>query len=504
MTTGTLLIRADASPAIGTGHVMRCLALAQAWQDAGGTAVFAMAESTPAICSRIQAEHCDVFSTESAPGAEHDLTQTIALLQKHKCEWIAVDGYQFGAEYQLGLKAAGFNVLFLDDYGHSQHYSADLVLNQNISATPALYANREQETRLILGPRYALLRREFNIWNDWQRLISPVGHRVLITMGGNDEGNVTATAIEALRLAEVPDLSATVVVGGSNPHCGKLPDIVARSQVEIELLKDVSNIGELMATADVAISAAGTTCWELCMLGLPALLIDVADNQTALAKELHKRGCAIHIGNVAVKPETIAERIKALAQDQSQRQSLSNASRKLVDGRGATRVVSLLRGRPTMRLRPSRSEDRRLLWEWANDPQVRAASFSSSPIPWETHLSWFAAKLMESQSPSAKCRMFVAEDEAGVPMGQIRFERRTDERWDVGISLSHEFRGRGLASELIESGIRELIKQNGECSIHAFVRPENRASLKSFERAKFETVGIEHVRGQMAVHLLRP
>lgn len=481
---------------------MRCLALAQAWQYAGGIAVFAMAEITSAICSRIQAERCDVFTINSATGGEHDLTQTIALLQRHKCEWIAVDGYQFGAEYQRGLKTAGFNVLFLDDYGHSQHYSADVVLNQNVSATPALYSNRDEATRLLLGPRYALLRREFNGWSEWPRLISPVCHRVLITMGGTDEGNITAVAIEALRLADLPNVGGTVIVGGSNPNYAKLQDIVAQSRAEMNLLKDVSNIGELMATADIAISAAGTACWELCMLGLPALLVDVAENQTALAKALHRRGCAIHIGNVAVKPETIAERIKALAQDQSQRQSLSNASRKLVDGRGATRVVSLLRGSPTMRLRPSRSEDRRLLWEWANDPQVRAASFSSSPISWETHLSWFDAKLMESQSPSAKCRMFVAEDEAGVPMGQIRFERRTDKQWDIGISLSHEFRGRGLASELIENGIRELTKQHGKCSIHAFVKPENRASLKSFERAQFETVGIEQVRGQAAVHLL--
>src|SRR6266567_710574 len=135
MTLGTILIRVDASVKIGTGHVMRCLALAQAWQDAGGQAVFAMAASTAAIRVRLTGESCDIVRIDSSPAADEDVRQTIALAQEIESDWIVVDGYQFGAEYQSVLKLAGGKVLFLDDYGHTRQYAADVVLNQSVSAT---------------------------------------------------------------------------------------------------------------------------------------------------------------------------------------------------------------------------------------------------------------------------------------------------------------------------------------------------------------------------------
>ena len=113
---------------------MRCLALAQAWQDAGGRAVFAMSQSTESIGARLAQEQCDVV--DSIFPAD-DLQQTISAAQERNCKWIVVDGYQFDADYQRGLKAADLRVLFLDDYGHSRHYAADLVLNADAGSTIA-------------------------------------------------------------------------------------------------------------------------------------------------------------------------------------------------------------------------------------------------------------------------------------------------------------------------------------------------------------------------------
>jgi UDP-2,4-diacetamido-2,4,6-trideoxy-beta-L-altropyranose hydrolase len=496
MTAASLLLRADASIAIGTGHAMRCLALAQAWQDAGGRAAFAMAEATSAIQERLVAEGCEVVSISSAAGTVEDASQTIAVAREHKAEWVVVDGYHFTADYQRALKAAGFKILFLDDYGHSQHYSADLVLNQNVCARAEGYADRESETRLLLGPRYCLLRREFGAWRIWKREVSPVCHHVLVMMGGSDPENLTARVIQALALAELEDVETTVVIGGSNPHFAMLQNLAGQFGQKVTLRRDVSNMAEPMAAADVAISAAGSTCWELCLLGLPALLVDVADNQTELARELDRRGCAVHMGDRAVSIEKIAEQLKRLVRSQELRQSLSQRSRELVDGGGAMRVVSLLRGAEGVRLRRARADDIRLLWDWANDPEVRAASFSSAPIPWETHLAWFAEKVGQNRS-----LLFIAENEDGLAFGQIRFDLKGGEA-ELNLSLAKEKRGIGLAVPLIEAGVRELLAGT-ECErVHAFVKPQNTASARAFEKAGFVRVAVEQVRENSAVHFI--
>jgi UDP-2,4-diacetamido-2,4,6-trideoxy-beta-L-altropyranose hydrolase len=494
MTAASLLIRADASIAMGTGHAMRCLALAQAWQDAGGRAVFAMAEGTPAIQERLVAEGCEVVSISSAAGTAEDASQTIAIGRDQKAEWIAVDGYHFAADYQRALKAAGFKILFLDDYGHSQHYSADLVLNQNVCARAERYGDREPQTRLLLGPKYCLLRREFGVWRNWKREVSPACHHLLVMMGGSDPENLTARVIQAS--AGLEDVETTVVIGGSNPHFVMLQNLAARSGQKITLRRDVSNTAEPMAAADVAISAAGSTCWELCLLGLPALLVDVADNQSELARELDRRGCAVHVGDQTVSVEKIAEHLKRLVGSRELRQSLSQRSRELVDGDGAMRVVSVLRGTEGVRLRRARADDIRLLWEWANDPEVRAASFSSAPIPWETHVAWFAEKVRQNRS-----LLFIAENEAGIAFGQIRFDLK-DREAELNLSLAKEKRGLGLAAPLIEAGVRELLA-GAECErVHAFVKLQNAASARAFEKAGFVRVGVEQVRENSAVHFI--
>jgi RimJ/RimL family protein N-acetyltransferase len=272
--------------------------------------------------------------------------------------------------------------------------------------------------------------------------------------------------------------------------------------MKIELRSDVRSVGEFMAAADVAISAAGSTCWELCLLALPSLLCDIANNQTAIAREMQKRECSIHVGDRKVKPQAIAEALSTLISDPERRSLLSRNSRALVDGHGAKRVVSILLGAELLTLRAAQEADCRLLWSWANDPEVRNASFSADPIPWETHTSWFNGRLADRRSGDAMCRIFIAESDNRVPVGQIRFDFRPDKDWDVGISLSKSVRGFGLATELITSGVQELFKKHGPRRIHAYVKPQNLASVKSFERAGFQRVGIDQIRGHEALHLV--
>lgn len=335
-----LLIRTDASIAIGTGHVMRCLALAQAWQDVGGSAVFAMAESTPAVKARLVSEGLSVVAISGEVGSPEDARQTRAVAEEANANWIVADGYRFESKYQRTLKDGGQRLLVLDDYGHSDHYTADVVLNQNVLASERQYARREPYTRLLLGSTYALLRREFLAWRDWKRVITPLCRRLLIMMGGSDPENVTAKVIEASLQFE--SLEKIVVVGGSNPHWSNLGKLSAHDK-SIMLLKNADDMPKLMAEADVAISAAGSTCWELCFMALPSLLIDVAGNQTTVARELDRLGCAVHLGNQKVKRATISANLQRVADSPEPRESMSERSRKLVDGLGTQRVINALR-----------------------------------------------------------------------------------------------------------------------------------------------------------------
>ena len=338
-----LIVRVDASLAVATGHVMRCLALAQAWQDTGGHAIFAMAESTPAIEGRLGWEGIDVIRLAVLAGRAADAASVADLALRCDAAWVVVDGYHFGSDYQHWLKNAGLKLLFIDDNGEAGHYSADLVLNQNTHATESLYRNRECYTQLLLGLSYAMLRREFLAWRRWRRAIGALGGKVLVTLGGSDLDNVTLRIIAGLEHVTVDGLEATAVVGAMNPHLADLERAAAASKYQIRLVTDATNMAELMAWADVAISGAGATCWEMCLLGLPAMLVDLAPNQLRIAQQLDRSGVSIHIGTACeVSPQMIAGELEQLLKSAETRKQMSESGRALVDGGGASRVVDVL------------------------------------------------------------------------------------------------------------------------------------------------------------------
>jgi UDP-2,4-diacetamido-2,4,6-trideoxy-beta-L-altropyranose hydrolase len=342
--SGPLLFRADANVAIGTGHVMRCLALAQAWRDAGGSAVFAMAEGTASIRERLLAELCDVVAVPSIADTAEDARQTAALAQELGSCWIVVDGYQFDADHQRILKAGGLKVLFLDDYGHARHYFADLVLNQNVCADAGTYSNREPHTELLLGTRYCLLRREFNAWRGWKREFPRLARRLLVTVGGSDPDNVTLQVIQALQTAALPDLETVVVIGGSNPHLASVQQAVSNAGHGFRLVTNAPNMPELMAWADMAVSGAGSTSWEICSLGLPAVLLCVAQNQKASAECLAERGAALLVTNEGGSARSaMAAAVKDLAVSVSLRERICRIARELVDCNGAIRVTAKIK-----------------------------------------------------------------------------------------------------------------------------------------------------------------
>ena len=486
MKASKLLIWAETSVAIGTGHVMRCLALAQAWKRAGGAATFLLQEGSSGVAERIVAEG---FSLETV--REQDLSR--AFVRDSGCELVVLDGYGIGSSEQAALRAAGVAVLFLDDYGHADHYSARWVLNQNPYAQPGMYAKRDGDTRLLLGPAYALLREEFLPWIGWTRTIADRATKILVTMGGSDAGNASTRILGSLVCLGRRDLEVVVAVGGGNPHQAALQRAIEQSPVRIRMMQNVRDMPALMAWADIAIAAAGGTSYELCYMGLPSILLVAADNQRGVAESLASLGAAADAGAMQeFKPEAFVGLLCALLESSAQRKGMSQKGRELVDGMGAERVRAALVGRE-LRLRPLRENDCQLLFEWANDLAARAASFHPAPISWEEHTVWFAERVRDPQSV-----VYIGENETGTAVGQVRFQLRGESAL-LSVSVAPQFRGGGWGRELVTFATRSLAREHPVSSIDALVKPDNEASIRLFEKSGFQRAGMERIADQEAL-----
>jgi len=339
-----LIVRADAGTEIGTGHVMRCLALAQAWQEAGGYVTFLLANEVGLLEERLESEGMEVAHLSVQPGDPNDARQTRDLARETGSTWVVVDGYHFSAEFQKVLKCSGLRLLCIDDNGHAGHYFADIVLNQNIHAHEDFYGIRQPYTRLLLGSRYVLLRQEFLRRRGLKRKIPEIARRLLITLGGGDPDNVTLKVVQAIKQVKVDGLEVSVVVGGSNPHHGKLKSAVQDPGIAIRLKSNVKNMPDLMAGTDLAVSSGGTTVWELAFMGVPSIIGMIAPNQEFLVGGLKKTGMFLHAGWFSqMSVDVLAGVIESFIRNREMRKHMSCLGQQIIDSNGCNRVLDAMK-----------------------------------------------------------------------------------------------------------------------------------------------------------------
>ncbi len=339
-----MLLRADGGAEIGAGHVMRCLALAQAWQDAGGAVAFISAGLSGELSQRLAEARMTVLDLDQVPGSSQDAEATAQHALRAGAEWVVADGYGFGEEYQRVIKQAGLKLLVLDDYGHAEHYHADIVLNQSLDAAGSLYGVCEPTTRLLLGTTYALLRREFVRQGNRPRAIPQIARHVLVSFGGSDPHDLSAKTIRAIRSIDEPALETTVVAGDDRLQA-RLAPLAGDGPQRIKVLGHVSEMPELMGRADLAIAAAGGSSWERALLRLPSLVVIAAKNQRSIARALDHAGAALVLGWWhEVSEADLAGSIRDSAMDAPLRGRQSEAAGRLVDGMGAGRVVQAMAG----------------------------------------------------------------------------------------------------------------------------------------------------------------
>lgn len=461
-----LLIHADAGPRVGAGHVMRCLALAQAWMDRGGKAVFLLGPEAAPLRRRLEDEGLEIF----------DAGGTVELARKIGADWVVLDGYCFGISAQRAVKDADFRLMKIDDHAHAAEYVADVVLDPHLRADERRYASRPSSSRLLLGARYVLLRREFRTRMRSARPAVPAVHKLLVSLGGSDPDNQTALVLQALSRVPDPRRETVVVVGPTNSHRTALEAAARGVAGTVRFESDVTRMADLMAWADAAVSAAGGTCWEMAFMGLPAVLVIAAENQRPNVQALAGAGAALYGGT------DLEGAIARLLSDGSLRAELSARGQSLLDGKGADRAAAVLEA-GLLRFRRATEGDAGLLWEWANDPEARAVSFTTDAIPWETHVAWLGRKLADPA-----CVLKIVTNESDVPVGQVRYDGQGSEAV-VSISLAAKFRRRGWGAEIVRRATVEYLGASSAAVVHAYVKPGNEASERVFRDAGFAAGG---------------
>lgn len=358
MSQNTFFFRVDASPVIGTGHVVRCLNLARQLTRKGAEAVFLSRGLPENFRRQVEQIGCAVmeltqyedllpqnpFSYETWLGCSQieDAKECEALIGKQKEIIVIVDHYGVNEEW-LGIAKRVFKKLVVLDDLAERRLDVDLVINQNLGWTARDYTHLVgQETKLLLGPEYALLAENYSTARKKLKrsFKSEAPLRVLVSLGGADIKNVTGKVARVLEeIQRNHDFLVTIVVGSMNPNSNDLHEICQRSNGKIVLIQGANNLTDAYASHDIAVGAVGGSSWERCCLGLPTIFVPIAENQKSAAKMLKKVGAGFLLDCLDNNFEH--ELTKALKQmsDKETRSAMSKQAMRICDGLGVTRVA---------------------------------------------------------------------------------------------------------------------------------------------------------------------
>lgn len=338
-------IRADASSRIGSGHVRRCKTLADQLRQRGATVRFVCREQ-PGHLIRLLTD--DGYRVEVLPAdvdaQSADADATSSALDRFGADWLVVDHYGLGQEWETRLRPEVGGIFVIDDLANRGH-DCDLLLDQNWfgGATPFRYdALVPAHCRRLLGPRYALLHPVFAQLRESLPLRDGVVRRLLVFFGAVDSSNQTATVLRALQAEDFAALGVDVVVGHANPHAIEIESMIGQLPYGA-IHRELPTLAALMARADVMTGAGGSTTWERCCLGLPAIVAVTADNQEGLTAAVAASGAQHSLGRAGgVNAEHWAAALRESQKSPSSLKASGEAARLLTDGRGAARVSAAM------------------------------------------------------------------------------------------------------------------------------------------------------------------
>ena len=360
-----IVIRADASTRIGGGHVMRCLSLADKLAEQGDKILFICRAHPGHLANAIRQRGHDCVLLKE-PGAEYldgritgydawlgdywrqDALDSISALEHlDKPHCLIVDHYALDRKWEEQLAPHCSSILVIDDLAN-RHHHCDLLLDQTYGRDPASYQDLVSDgCRLLCGPEYAPLRPQFSLLRSeslHRRDRAGKIERLLVAIGAMDPDNITGMVLTAL--SGIPtNITVDVVLGSKAPYLAEIREQVAHHPLEATLHVDVREMASLMSSADLAIGASGTTSWERSVLGLPAVTIVMAENQSYIDQKLAEAGAIHSLGWFEdLSTDRLTNEITTLINQPAQVAKISLACRDICDGLGTERLREAIYG----------------------------------------------------------------------------------------------------------------------------------------------------------------
>ena len=502
--------RTDASRSIGAGHAVRCLALADVLRQQGTECVFVMGSVFDDIrdvinerghhimmlpigdtsqSAAVKPGKCNGPKQEDELGVgtdyigrfdwEKDAECTAAALQPLRPDWLVVDHYCIDSRWEAVLRDVCGRVLVIDDLANRNH-ECDVLVDQTAQSLERYAGLVPDSCKRLLGPRYALLRPEFEEVRSETTNRTGQVRRILVFCGLGDVTDETSKAVRAIGSLDRADVEVSVVIAASNRSRHDLESL-CRQFPNIKLICGVRDMARLMGDSDLFVGAGGTSAWERCCVGLPGIVWATADNQQFQGEFLSRIGAQFYLGtSEAVTPERLARIIDEMLRQPEMIVHMSEQARKVTDGRGAKRVANCMMV-PVVKLRRATGEDCESIHVWRNHPAIRRYAVNPSEIVLEEHHEWFEGVLSD---PSRV--LLVAESKSNA-VGVLRFDLAGHVA-KVSLYVVPGKMGKGFGRAILRAG-EEWLREHcpSVTMLEAEVCSENIPSLGLFQSEGYDT-----------------
>lgn len=489
-----LFIRADGGTSIGMGHVIRSLALAEMLKlDFDIT--FVLQETDASVYTIIEQVVSSIIRLPVTTDYEQDADKFIMHIAKN--DLVVLDGYHFKTDYQQTIKNNCFKLICIDDL-HAWHQVADVVINHADGVTEKDY-EAEAGTKFCLGLDYILLRKPF-LNAPPQTKITKSIKKVFISMGAADVNNITQKFLQALvQLKFVEEID--LMLGAINPHLKTMDEFIAQHR-HVNIVKhfniSATELCDLLQKCDVAICPASSISYECCAVGIPLLTGYTAENQQGILSGLLQHKVAYGLGDLnVVSIEKINEKVRLLNVVADGFAIIREFQQKLIDGKSPERLLQVFKNLMPIQLnfRFANVADVDLYFNWANDETVRSNSFNQNAITFDKHVSWFFEKLRDD---TCFFYLFMNKNE---PVGQVRIQK--GDETVIGISIAAAYRGKSLATPMLQMACDDFHKKYPDESIVAYIKVENIASYTGFKKAGFADMEQVTVMGFTSYKLIK-